>query len=163
MKNFSIKVDNKEYWISRSIAVVGFVITKDEKGNFVFLANKRGKGCPDYQGCWNLPCGYLDYNETTKQAVSREIYEETGLNVPTYNFDLYNIDDSPGANRQNVTFVYWTKNPHYYLQQLTTKNSEKNEVADIKWVKFKDVHKFKWAFNHKQLIREMLEIIPYDK
>ena len=63
MKNFPVNVDGKEYWISRSNAVVGIVF-KWENGQYHILANKRGKGCPDYVGKWNIPCGYVDYNES---------------------------------------------------------------------------------------------------
>ena len=48
MKNYCI-IDNegREYWISRSIAVVVFVFAKDIYGDTYILAEQRGKGTPD--------------------------------------------------------------------------------------------------------------------
>ena len=67
-------------WFSRSVAVtlVTFFIDKDKK--VYVLASKRGKGTPDpeFVGSWNVCCGYLDFNETCKQAAVRETFEETG-------------------------------------------------------------------------------------
>ena len=46
MNNFSIKVNGKEYWISRSLAVAVFICRK--VGNkFQVLLEKRGKGAAD--------------------------------------------------------------------------------------------------------------------
>lgn len=44
-----------------------------------FLANKRGTETPDFQGYWNCPCGYIDFDETEEDAVCREIMEETDM------------------------------------------------------------------------------------
>lgn len=47
MKNFPIKdVSGKEWWISRSIAVVGCIFTL-LNGKWCVLANKRGEGTPN--------------------------------------------------------------------------------------------------------------------
>lgn len=34
-----------------------------------------------YKGCWDLPGGFVEAAETPDEAVSREIFEETGLEV----------------------------------------------------------------------------------
>lgn len=78
MKNFSVKVNGKEYWISRSVAVEGFIFK--QKGNELYaLIEKRGKGAADYQGYWCFVCGYTDFNETVEQSLQRETLEETVL------------------------------------------------------------------------------------
>jgi 8-oxo-dGTP diphosphatase len=33
------------------------------------------------QGCWCLPCGYVEYGEEIRAALAREMAEETGLTV----------------------------------------------------------------------------------
>ena len=80
MNNFPVIKDGKEYWVARNVAVVCFVFAPIN-GEWCVLANQRGKGTPDFQGLWNAPCGYLDYNETTKEAAKREVYEETGIQL----------------------------------------------------------------------------------
>ena len=110
MKNYCI-IDNegREHWVSRSIAVVVFVFARDIYNQEYILAEQRGTGTPDpeYIGKYCVPCGYLDYDETIVQAAQRELMEETGLNFPTIDFKLLNINDLPKSDkRQNVTFRY---------------------------------------------------------
>lgn len=107
MKNFPLLDENgKEWWISRSIAVTGCIFTF-LNGKWCVLANKRGEGTPDFQGMWNMPCGYLDFDETTAQAVIREVYEETGIKVNPDHLHFWKFNDSPTQNRQNVSFRYY--------------------------------------------------------
>lgn len=49
------------------------VVVRDGK----ILLIKRGN--PPYKGCWALPGGFVEYGETTENAVVREVEEETGL------------------------------------------------------------------------------------
>lgn len=149
MKNFKIKVKDQEYWISRSIAVAAFIFTKDENGNFYILANQRGKGTPDFQGYWNCPCGYLDYNETTVEAACREVQEETSVICPELEFFAINSD--PNANKQNVTIQYWGFIEKPIYQNLA--GGEENEVLNVKWINVKDVNSYDWAFNHDKVIQ----------
>lgn len=158
MKNFPTIFGGKEYWVSRSIAVVIKVTAIDENGLEYVLAVQRGKGTPDseFVGSWCLPCGYLDFDETIKEAACRELKEETGLEISPSKFNLVGINDEPESDkRQNVTFRYvvnlWRINYH----ELTNKYSEKNEVSNIKWIPINELNKYKWAFNHNKLINEL--------
>ena len=163
MKNFPVidKNTEREYWISRSIAVVIFVFARDIYNQEYILAEQRGSGTPDpeYIGKYCVPCGYLDYDETIVQAAQRELMEETGLNFPITDFKLLNINDLPKSDkRQNVTFRYIVNSnvPIEDLSKLfTTKNSEKDEVESIKFIKLKDIDNYEWAFNHQELIKEI--------
>jgi len=157
MKNFSIKIGSREHWISRSMAVVGFIICVTRNTIYV-LANKRGNGAPDYQGLWNCPCGYLDYNETLKEGCAREIYEETNFKIDPELLNLWSINDDPkDSSRQNVTFRFFAKvNDSALIQHIYAKGQEQDEVADCMWINVNDIDKYEWAFNHKQLIKDLL-------
>lgn len=136
--------------------MAGFVFSKDKRGNWYILANKRGKGCPDFVGYWNCPCGYLDYDETTKEAIAREVREETGLKINSSKFELSFINDSPiNSNKQNVTFRYFTKIKNFKSLATSTVFSEKDEVEEIKWIKITELYNYEWAFNHKNIIEEI--------
>lgn len=158
MKNFPItdKISGREYWISRSIAVVVAVFAKDS-----VVVIQRGTGTPDpeYVGRYCLPCGYLDFDETCTQAAQRELMEETGLNLPLSDFKLVSVNDNPTSDkRQNVTFRYIIKTPLSEEElelMFTTKNSEKDEVSSIRLVKIENIDLYKWAFNHSTLIKEL--------
>jgi 8-oxo-dGTP pyrophosphatase MutT (NUDIX family) len=165
MKNFSVidKDSGREYWISRSIAAVVCITAKSIHGDSYVLAVQRGKGTPDpeYVGAYCMPCGYLDYDETIAQAAQREVKEETGLTFPISDFKLVSINDNPlGDKRQNVTFRYLIKSdvPTEDLELLfTTKNSEKDEVSSIRFIRLSDIEMYKWAFNHETLIKEIIK------
>ena len=158
MKNHSVIDNGVRKWISRHVAVAGFIFSKDKKGNWYVLANKRGEGCPDFVGYWNCPCGYLDYDETTKEAIAREVREETGLKLESSKFKLDYINDSPeNSDKQNVTFSYHTKVISFKNLALTTAFSEKEEVAEIKWIKLTEIHNYEWAFNHLNIIENIFK------
>ena len=163
MKNFPVidKATGREHWISRSIAAVVCIIAKDKSGDEYVLAVQRGKGTPDpeYVGKYCMPCGYLDYDETIAQAAQREVKEETGLTFPVADFKLVTINDNPfDDKRQNVTFRYLVKS-NILVNELelmfTTKNSEKDEVSGIRFIKLSNIELYEWAFNHETLIKEI--------
>lgn len=153
MKNHSIVVDGERKWISRHMAVAGFVLSEDG----YILANRRGEGSPDFVGYWNCPCGYLDYDETTSEAVVREIFEETGVKLDSDSVELFGINDDPkDSNRQNVTFRFKAIVENKDNYKTTDSNSEEEEVSEIKWIHLDDIDKYQWAFNHDKIIKEII-------
>lgn len=160
MKNFPIidKETGREYWISRSVAVLGIIKGVDIYGVKYILAEQRGTGTPDpeYIGKWCLPCGYLDFDETCKQAIAREVREETGVNIHPENFKLIEINDNPfDDKRQNITFRFRTELEGYIDDfELTNEFSEINEIMNIKWIDLREINNYKWAFNHDKIIEK---------
>ena len=141
-------------WFSRSAAVATAVLLND-KGKWYILANQRGSGTPDYHGYWNLPCGYLDYNEDAETAAMREVYEETGIKLHSVNPFGYSTD--PGENRQNIVFFFVSVlngNPNQY--EFSKDNMEENEVDGIQWVPLEKCDTIQWAFDHDELIKKII-------
>lgn len=173
MKNYPIKIETGEHagetvWVHRSIAVAGFIFCRINN-EWCVLANQRGEGAPDFQGYWNCPCGYLDFDETLAEACSREIYEETGVKIEPSALYMCSVNDDPkDSNRQNVTmrFMAVVDESHIGISTNAIKGQlggEENEVKAIMWVKMSDLDNYQWAFNHRHLIEGIFyTYVDYD-
>lgn len=174
MQNFQItaKEDNKKYWISRSMATRSELLVYDNECVYI-LVNKRGEGVPDFKHCWNIPCGYLEYDITLKENCSKELLEECGVDIPFNRWKLSSIEDDPQrSNKQNVTVVYRTEMTKSEFNACVIHNNindfeggEVNEVEDV-WLMpltLENINKYDWAFNHKEVLMNIFNEIVYDK
>lgn len=167
-KNFKItaKEDNKEYWISRAVAVVGVIIGVRNGNISSFLVSQRGPGCPDFIGSWACTCGYLDWDETAEEGVVRELYEELGINVPISKVNLWKVVTDPKRDsRQNVILRFVIPIEQDKLDEMVeiskkaiinseSRGGENGEVSDIKLISVTDIPNYTWAFNHDDVILE---------
>ena len=145
---------SKGPWFSRSAAVATAVLLNDN-GNWYVLANQRGSGTPDYQGYWNLPCGYLDYNEDAQSAAMREVYEETGIKLNSVTSFGHSTD--PRENRQNIVFFFVSiLNGSKDRYNFSTDNMEEDEVEGIQWLPLDRCNTLQWAFDHDELMEKVI-------
>lgn len=167
------KIGDKVIWDNRSPAVECTIlmnILSSFQQTYV-LASKRGPNAADFQGYWNLICGYLDWDETGSDAIIREVWEEVGLNLREMmtssgnvivRNDLHSPWDvitNPWAHLQNVSLRYGIYFISEGFPKLSTKNNEVDgEVSELLWMPIQDINKYKWAFDHNQVIRNYLEI-----
>lgn len=168
-----IDVNGNEQWISRSVVVSCVVarLTSDKK--IEVLVEKRGPAV-SATGRWCFPCGYLDYDETIKEAVIREVREETGYVLDSKDIMFVDIDSKPEGKKQNV-LVKHIAFIDAEDRQTDGFELDTNEVTELKWAEIgtyeskQFVDKFildeekidavgKWAFKHRgELIRLMGE------
>ena len=156
-------VDGREIWVSRSVAVTVCIVLECAGQPYV-LVNQRGSGAPDFAGYWNLPCGYLDYDETTAEAAMREVWEECGVN----SLDLleqadveffshpWDVSSQPTDNRQNVTIYHGLHARVAELPPVSNANCEPDETADIRWLPLSEVDTLQYAFRHRERIDKFL-------
>ncbi len=104
--------------------VVGCLIDKDGK---IMLARR---GIEPRLGFWNLPCGFLENEETVEQGAKREVYEETGATVELGN--LHTVYNLPHANQVYLIFKADMVGDKY---ELTTESTEIRFFAseEIPW------------------------------
>lgn len=162
----------KIVWESRSVAVTFILVVFKGNGDGPFiLVSKRGPSAADFQGKMNLVAGYLDWDETSVEAVFRESWEECGINVMQLIHDSNVIVDNlsqpwyvnsrPRENRQNVTLRYGLvlKLKTNDLPEVTTENNEvEGETEEILWMPSIEVDKHSWAFGHDEVIKEYEKI-----
>ncbi len=168
IQNKVYKTEDGPIWHSRSCAIVAHVYCFLPDDTLAVLIGKRGpKG--DMPGLWNLPCGYMDWNENLKEALIREVFEETGLYLNGYEEDIvyggnqpFFVNSDPNENRQNIamhTIICFHANE---LPALTNENAELGEVDELNWISFKGINDekhlldqlstMKFAFNHDKMI-----------
>ena len=138
----------KTVFSGRFCAVSGFVYAIVD-GKYSILANLRGPGTPDYQGCWNAVCGFLERYENSKEGIAREMLEECGFQIDTDDLKIVHVETEPEeCNNGNVTIRHTAFLgkiiPHYVKKE----GGEENEVDSVKWIPVDEFDNYKWAFNH---------------
>lgn len=121
-------------------ATVGAIIEKDNK----LLLTKRN--IEPFKGYWCLPGGHIEYFEPAKDAMIREIKEETGLDFDG-KFVGYIDEAMPELNWHAVFLVF----------KGTATGKEKKceiEVQEMRWFSKEDALKQKLAFKHDEAIKK---------
>ena len=109
---------------------VGAVIWKEDK----FLLIKRGK--PPMKGGWSLPGGGQELGETVKQAVLREVKEETGLEVTlSHLVDVVDVimPDADERIKHHFTLV------DYRCEWVSGKAVAGDDAADVRWARLDEI------------------------
>lgn len=158
MKNKLIEYEGRKIAIDRSVGVSIIVISNNR-----LLCNKRGKYPA---GLWNIPSGYLDWDETAEECARRETFEECGIEIPLENIKLLEVSTNPKENKQNVIFRFIACVPEDFLQlPLSTEHSEEGEVLDIKWIPLADIDNYQFAWGQAETVKRLLtsKTLIYEK
>jgi len=152
----------KTLWSGRYVAVSCVILAHENIGDeecWYVLANQRGKGTPDDQGKWNMPCGFLNNGESATAACARETAEECGVYINSKLFKLINVETAPEkCNNGNVSLRHLcilNKRVDILTKQ---EGGEKDEVESVKWIPISDISNYDWAFNHKTTL--LADIVP---
>ena len=147
MKNFPFIHEGKELWYSRSLAC-NAVIFRNNGPRIEVLACKRGQGCEFNKGLWNIPGGFIDFDEDSKQCAIRELKEETGVEIPYNQLVFVSLDTIPHGKRQTMVATHAGCFDYKVTEQwkFTTEFSEPDEVELIKWIDVDDVYAYEWTY-----------------
>lgn len=160
--NKSYQTEDGMKWDSRACAVVANVWCVVDDIPYV-LVGKRGPSM-DNAGKYNMPCGYIDWDENLENAMYREVWEETGLDLSiipsdsiSYKFSQqpFFVDTNPDSNRQNITLhtgIIFTASK---LPVLSLDNMEPGESVEARWMSEEEVVAISYddfAFKHKAKI-----------
>jgi len=119
---------------------VDAILIRDEK----VLLVRRAEGMLE-GGKWALCGGYVERDETLREALAREVLEESGYNIK--NIKLLTIRDNPDRpheDRQNISFVF--------ACEAGEKIGESDaEVSEQKWFELSQLPEdSQIAFDHKE-------------
>lgn len=98
---------------------------------------------------WALPGGFLDYGESLEQAAAREAREETNMDLE--DLRQFHTYSKPGRDPrfQTVSTVFIAKGKG--------KPQFGDDAKNLKIVRYEDLLKLDYAFDHKDIIKEYRE------
>jgi 8-oxo-dGTP diphosphatase len=132
---------------------VGAVIVRNGKVVLV----KRGQ--PPLQGEWSIPGGRLELGETVRQAVCREVREETGLTVETSQllgiFDRI-VRDEDGRIRYHYLLI------DFLCRVVSGELRAASDAQDARWFELEEISRFALRDDTFAVIRAGIECAPSD-
>ena len=126
------------------------VFAPDESGVLsVLLIERKNDPC---KGCWALPGGFMNIDETAEEAAVRELYEETGIHIDAKNvrqIGAYTtVDRDPRERVITIAFLA-------VLPTLCAVRGN-DDARQARW--FRLDHLPPLAFDHAQVMSDALAI-----
>ena len=116
-------------WKPGEYGLVVCVWVYDGKGNV--LLTKRAKG-KSFAGTWENSGGAAKAGETSRRAIARELFEETGIRAEESEFQLLSSD------RDGHTFYdFYSLRREVKLEDIVLLPGE---TDDVRWASFAEVH-----------------------
>jgi len=103
---------------------VGLLPFSTDHGTGLLLIKRAIK---PFVGGLCFPGGFVDYNESWREAISREIYEETNVNTDPNEFSICSVDSTPDNAR---VLIFGMSNKIRTLDELNT-YEETSETSGI--------------------------------
>ena len=141
-----------QYEYPRPAVAVDLIVLRPIKDSKQILLIER-KNNP-FQGCWALPGGFLDENETLEQGAARELMEETGVRVENSELKQLKAYSDPKRDPRTrvISVVFHVAVPS------DTDVIAGDDAAQAKWYSVDSLPKL--AFDHDQIVREWLFQLP---
>jgi len=123
------------------LTVDGILINNDK----ILLIKRRND---PFKDMWALPGGFVDYGETTEDAIKREMQEETGLICDIT--DLFGVYSDPNRDPRGhtVSIIYDLIKKDGTLQSG-------DDASEVKFFKLSNLPSL--AFDHDSIILDKME------
>lgn len=120
------------------------VITKEDTPQVLLIQ----RGFEPFKGCWAIPGGFMNMDETTEQCAIRELEEETGLKIS----DVQQIGAFSKVDRdprgRTVTVAYLT------LVDAPLEVKGLDDAAKAQWFPLTALPSL--AFDHADILRDAI-------
>lgn len=117
-----------------------------QKSNSILLV-KRSKD--PYKNQFALPGGFVNEGETIEEAIKREVYEETSLEV--HPIDILGVYSDPKRDpRGHIMTVV------FIVLIVRGNPSAGDDAKEISWIPIEKISDIKVAFDHKLVIHDYL-------
>ena len=118
------------------------------KCNNEYLLVKRSLDDEDCAGFWEMPSGKLEFGESVEQGLQREILEETGIDIASFDKKIIGISEYDSEKESEIKYSVQLN----YVIDVPSKNLP---------IKLSDEHTaFVWADRNSEYVDEFIaEII----
>ena len=126
----------------------GAIVYRKYHGNTEILLIKHVNS-----GHWSFPKGHVEGNETEVETATREIKEETGIDViidPTFR-EIVSYSPKKDTQKIVVYFIARAKNTDYIPQE--------EEISEIRWVELGRVNTVLSYENDKNIVNKARNFI----
>ena len=104
------------------------------------------RGNEPYRGCWALPGGFMEMDETIEHCAVRELHEETGINVGEEQLHLIGIFSRLGRDPRGRTVT-----AAYRIDLPTNTDAQSgDDAAEARWFPLSELPPL--AFDHAEII-----------
>ena len=119
-------------------------VVSDGEGRVLFVR----RGNEPFKGCWALPGGFMEMDETIEQCAVRELEEETGLRATVDMLRLVGVYSAPGRDPRGrtVTAAYALS-----LPDAASKAKAGDDAAALGWFSLSALPPL--AFDHADILR----------
>jgi 8-oxo-dGTP diphosphatase len=121
------------------------VITKEAEPKVLLIE----RGGEPFKGCWALPGGFMNMDETTEQCAFRELEEETGLKIgEVHQIGAYSrVDRDPRGRTITVAYLAVVDAP------IAVKGQD--DAAKAQWFPLSALPEL--AFDHADIMRDAIK------
>ena len=124
----------------RPLITVDGVVLVDEEG--IVLVKRLNEPFKDF---WALPGGFVEYGETTEEAVKREVKEETGLEVEVLKLIGVYSDINRDPRGHVVSICYLCRGVGGFLKASS-------DAGDVAVFHLSELKSLKLAFDHRKIL-----------
>lgn len=108
------------------------------------------RGGDPFKGCWALPGGFMEMDETIEHCAVRELEEETSLKVCEKDLRLIGVYSAPGRDPRGrtVTAAYFVEVEKCEVGSAIAGD----DAAEVRWWPFDELPPL--AFDHTQIVSD---------